>query len=120
MDLPSSDESEEEVENKHRGADGEEDEVPLEQKIKVRAEPCIPAQSGAGLTVGHAGAVAPEPVVRRSCIGECGRSLAHGWLRKGSSSAKQASPSVQPGSAYVPWCWSDATPLAGHKAAAKA
>lgn len=36
MDLPSSEESEDEVENKHRGAEGE-DEVPLEQKIKVRA-----------------------------------------------------------------------------------
>ena len=42
MDLPSSDESEEEVENKHRGAEGE-DEVPLEQKIKVR-----PRGSGLG------------------------------------------------------------------------
>lgn len=36
MDLPSSEESEEEVENKHRGAEGD-DEVPLDQKIKVRA-----------------------------------------------------------------------------------
>ena len=35
MDLPSSEESEEEVENKHRGAEGD-DEVPLEQRIRVR------------------------------------------------------------------------------------
>lgn len=40
MDLPSSEESEDEVENKHRGAEGE-DEVPLEQKIKVRAALCL-------------------------------------------------------------------------------
>lgn len=38
MDLPSSEESEEEVENKHRGTEG--DEVPLEQRIKVWPPSC--------------------------------------------------------------------------------
>ena len=39
MDLPSSEESEEEVENKHRGAEG--DEVPLEQRLKVWLLSCL-------------------------------------------------------------------------------
>lgn len=43
MDLPSSEESEEEVENKHRGAEGD-DEVPLDQKIKVCAAQGVPAE----------------------------------------------------------------------------
>ncbi len=34
MDLPSSEESEEEVDNKHRGAEA--DDVPLTQRIRVR------------------------------------------------------------------------------------
>ena len=36
MDLPSSEESEEEVDNKHRGGAGADDDVPLTQKIRVR------------------------------------------------------------------------------------
>ena len=43
MDLPSSEESEEEVDNKHRGAEA--DDVPLTQKIRVRRQSADDAET---------------------------------------------------------------------------